>query len=1183
MTGCHRLPPIEEHFSSSVLRDSLAYYINRTHNAEEEEVESLVDCGKRLLKYYDDEPLQILIEIVGATGLIHPSNSANLKNNKGSSRTNLLLNAKENSDKSNIITSGTEEKLVNAYVALHCQNKVIHSTKTIKQDNNPIWSVSTGSICLLEIQNIAEWLDPSKLDNKLTVLVCHETTGIKGDKVVGRFSLDPHTVLSSCNEQRIEYDLQDAPTVGSAAGWTLSSRQSCRRASYIKSNYSSSILNSTAADDDELQFGSIALRFRIATSYDLSFLRQLYNSMPTDLKLPNEQVLTTEKDEHAAFGEGMLNAVKTTFKQGMAIGRKKALDGSSKYIVKPGPDPSRPQEETEWLSKDELVEECAKPSTNWVITGTGNNGSLLGPTAAVGKVYLEILSCQNLPNMDLGEAVGNLTDCFVAIVYEDTFVDTTVINDELSPMWMPWTTRAFVLHMKHPLSTLYIGAFDYDIGHLNNHEGIGRVAVNLQAFSPGTSYTLDYNLYSSSNVTERNSFGTITIRLRMELEDERAYLLAGILQPPPRFHVNVTKEKSLAVVRYVVNGAYDDEKFDLMVLRSYVGEMFEYQALVNYAIGDSITSLILWRPQWHIGVFQIPLHSIVAFVSGAFLVETPRLLPSFFCFGVAWIMIASMSARAHNPSPWLRCRNFLNYLEILIRGRSSACLSNINVEPGEGAAATARLEAAWKVRRQADAERSEKLWELQLKLNDIGKEEIHAGTKIKQIDPLAAYLPILIRVQKRLRGICDSIRRICSVLKWEDSLLSFKITLICLLAGIVLLVLPWELMFYWVCRISVWTFLGPWMKLVDIYIVKNDSMLTLDEDERQKVQAKSLRKVMAQFNKQTKLARLRGEEALKNAAARSLRFGNYSAPIPERNITRHFDYPLSNSMASPNEDLLNSPSLRQLQRANILRGHKLEGAMIPCHVADRDTLEYATPLFVQEKLKALQAVAFHLAQTTRPSLRGHRTSKPVSEESLEEKLIARHAALNRSPTSELKKSSWNRKEETPPAGVSQKPWSMVGGLSDSTSSSSTTQRSGATGTRTSPTRSGPNNSRREERDAKNVHSERESSMKLKGTEEDGKDETEEQGMEVCLAITGCGDLALDVGSNCTEETKSGNPMCSNNSFESWASSPIRSPNALCAHNSFESWTSTQAYRCNDYVDVMFIRKAADDCVNNFAK
>jgi len=114
-------------------------------------------------------------------------------------------------------------------------------------------------------------------------------------------------------------------------------------------------------------------------------------------------------------------------------------------------------------------------------------------------------------------------------------------------------------------------------------------------------------------------------------------------------------------------------------------------------------------------------------------------------------------------------------------------------------------------------------------------EALHSGTKIKQIDPLAGYLPILLRMQKRLRGVCDSIRRLYCVLSWEDSLLSFGLTFACLIAGTLLLVLPWEFILYHVCRICVWTFLGPWMKLVDVYIIKHDSKLLLDGDERKKV------------------------------------------------------------------------------------------------------------------------------------------------------------------------------------------------------------------------------------------------------------------------------------------------------------------------------------------------------------
>ena len=104
-----------------------------------------------------------------------------------------------------------------------------------------------------------------------------------------------------------------------------------------------------------------------------------------------------------------------------------------------------------------------------------------------------------------------------------------VIDDACSPMWMPWCTRAFVFQMTHPSHALYCSVTDYDLGP-QEHENIGRAVVNLSNLSPGLVYTLTYKLYPSSNLTERgDDEGTITIRIRLEIDDMRRYLLAGAL------------------------------------------------------------------------------------------------------------------------------------------------------------------------------------------------------------------------------------------------------------------------------------------------------------------------------------------------------------------------------------------------------------------------------------------------------------------------------------------------------------------------------------------------------------------------------------------------------------------------------------------------------------------------------
>ena len=55
--------------------------------------------------------------------------------------------------------------------------------------------------------------------------------------------------------------------------------------------------------------------------------------------------------------------------------------------------------------------------------------------------------------------------------FEDTMVQTPVIYDELSPHWLPWMQRAFCISIAHPASQLNLGAFDYDLGPLESHDG----------------------------------------------------------------------------------------------------------------------------------------------------------------------------------------------------------------------------------------------------------------------------------------------------------------------------------------------------------------------------------------------------------------------------------------------------------------------------------------------------------------------------------------------------------------------------------------------------------------------------------------------------------------------------------------------------------------------------------------
>jgi hypothetical protein len=173
-------------------------------------------------------------------------------------------------------------------------------------------------------------------------------------------------------------------------------------------------------------------------------------------------------------------------------GRIVDADGVRRLRVKPFPDPRKVGITAKFLSKTEMLQRCFEPSQSWVEAGSGN----------LGHVKVEILSCEGLPNKDMGQIFGNKTDPFCCLVYEDCLVQTDVIPDCLNPMWMPWTQRAFIFNRMYPLSSIYIGVFNHNIGP-QHHTGCGRITVDLRRFEPNTVYTLKYQLFSSPVVTSR--------------------------------------------------------------------------------------------------------------------------------------------------------------------------------------------------------------------------------------------------------------------------------------------------------------------------------------------------------------------------------------------------------------------------------------------------------------------------------------------------------------------------------------------------------------------------------------------------------------------------------------------------------------------------------------------------------
>ena len=197
--------------------------------------------------------------------------------------------------------------------------------------------------------------------------------------------------------------------------------------------------------------------------------------------------------------------------------------------------------ETAWLTEKEIHLEAEKPSKYWIESGTGD----------VGRLYVEVLWCDKLPNMDFSLTGRDKTDAFACLVFEDCYVNTDVIRNVLSPRWMPWSQRAFALNIMHPSSQLMVGVFDYDSGFTDaGHDWIGRAVVNLSNLRPSTLYTKTFELHRSPR-HGRAAHGSLTLRLRVEFPSQRKALLAGAM-PVFSHEVSVAEKSLFRVVHHTI-------------------------------------------------------------------------------------------------------------------------------------------------------------------------------------------------------------------------------------------------------------------------------------------------------------------------------------------------------------------------------------------------------------------------------------------------------------------------------------------------------------------------------------------------------------------------------------------------------------------------------------------------------
>lgn len=257
------------------------------------------------------------------------------------------------------------------YVSVRIGGKGIHQTSVLPKTTNPIWTLRKGGLFVLTAT-------PQEFFSAYGGMVfsVYDFNALVPDECLGKVFL-PLTKLLEGTGMRIGYDIAH-PSGEFSESSSGGIRGSC---------------------------GRLYLRFREATDYDIEFLR--------DFELNSGKTGVYSKDSHFSLRPPDYSFLK--------LNRMVGKGGCKLYRVKPYPDPAR-KEETTWMTAEQIQEESMKPSTNFVEAGSGD----------LGKLYVEVIGASDLPNMDLG-IIGDQTDAFACLVFEDSIVNTDVIGRCLSP------------------------------------------------------------------------------------------------------------------------------------------------------------------------------------------------------------------------------------------------------------------------------------------------------------------------------------------------------------------------------------------------------------------------------------------------------------------------------------------------------------------------------------------------------------------------------------------------------------------------------------------------------------------------------------------------------------------------------------------------------------------------------
>lgn len=454
--------------------------------------------------------------------------------------------------------------------------------------------------------------------------------------------------FSRCDEHRLFVDVVRTRGNRSIGQVTISQdtivNGNGNRVEFLLSDSSSNSSGSTRKNSQRKKKHIIALRYREATESDIEFIQR-----------GREAASKIRENFHDIITSYRLKTPRI-FQR-----RQKIIQNELYFLALPQDDDKGEQ----WFTEHQLHALVEKPSEAW--TTIYSDGD-------IGKVYIEILSCENLPAVNLLKQPrkGNP---FVTIVHENSVATTDAIPDCANPRFLPWSRRAFKLRIKHTYSPLFLGVHDWSPLSSSSHFPLGRIAIRLNKFKSNTTYNLSYALGKDE------SQGIIKIRLRVEWRDERKAILNSVLPPSSKMIVHVDNAKDFSHTHFTVNGAENDREFDPITMYNKLQDLYTYHPLYtsryNYYY-DAFLNGLEKTLRWQKGVRR---RSLLVFATAVILVEYPMYTLPILSTSLGYAMLLFLRLHQKRPSPWSKERDYLETLGILLRGTNNA----VDIKPNTNA------------------------------------------------------------------------------------------------------------------------------------------------------------------------------------------------------------------------------------------------------------------------------------------------------------------------------------------------------------------------------------------------------------------------------------------------------------------------------------------------------------------